>query len=232
MTYFVTGATGFIGRHLLERLLERKGTIHCLVRKESLAKFKALCEELGADEDRLVAVVGDLAKPKLGVAPATQKALGGKIKHVFHLAALYDLAADEASQVTANVEGTRHALEFADAIKAGCFHHVSSIAAAGLYSGVFREDMKVEVRPCGRRTPIQGGSGEPGAFPKTALQGRKWRIEGRMARDSGMVATKADRRGAWIEAGRRRSGSRSRRENRVAAQQTPRTIHERCATSD
>src|SRR6478609_4139769 len=141
MTNFVTGATGFIGRHLLERLLERKGTIHCLVRKESLAKFKALREELGADESRLVAVVGDLAKPKLGVTPAAQKELGGKVKHFFHLAALYDLAADEASQVVANVEGTRHALEFAEAVKAVCFHHVSSIAAAGLYPGVFREDM-------------------------------------------------------------------------------------------
>ncbi|HEY6942217.1 SDR family oxidoreductase [Dokdonella sp.] len=141
MAYFVTGATGFIGRHLLERLLEREGTIHCLVRKESMAKFKALREELGADEERLVAVVGDLAKPKLGVAPAAQKEFSGKIRHFFHLAALYDLAADEESQVVANVEGTRHALEFAGAIKAGCFHHVSSIAAAGLYPGVFREDM-------------------------------------------------------------------------------------------
>ncbi|HEU4663256.1 MAG TPA: SDR family oxidoreductase [Dokdonella sp.] len=141
MAYFVTGATGFIGRHLLERLLEREGTIQCLVRKESMARFKALRDELGADDKRLAAVVGDLAKPKLGIAPAAQKQFAGKIRHFFHLAALYDLAADEESQVVANVEGTRHALEFADAIKAGCFHHVSSIAAAGLYPGVFREDM-------------------------------------------------------------------------------------------
>jgi hypothetical protein len=141
MTYFVTGATGFIGRHLLERLVERKGTIHCLVRKESLAKLDELRERLGIDDKRLVAVVGDLSKPGLGVTPATRRALAGKVKHFFHLAALYDLAADEESQVVANVEGTRHALELADALKAGCFHHVSSIAAAGLYPGVFREDM-------------------------------------------------------------------------------------------
>jgi len=141
MTYFVTGATGFIGRHLLERLLQREGTIHCLVRKESLAKFKAIAQELGAGEGRLVAVVGDLSRPKLGVAPATRQALAGKVKHFFHLAALYDLGADAESQVLANVEGTRHALEFAEAIRAGCFHHTSSIAAAGLYPGVFREDM-------------------------------------------------------------------------------------------
>ncbi len=141
MTYFVTGATGFIGKRLIEKLLTRKGTIHCLVRKESMPRFKALVETYGDDGKRLVAVVGDLAKPRLGIAPATLRALGGKIRHFFHLAAIYDLAADADSQIVANVEGTRHAIEAAEALRVGCFHHVSSIAAAGLYSGVFREDM-------------------------------------------------------------------------------------------
>ena len=141
MTYFVTGATGFIGRHLLEKLLLRKGRIHCLVRKESMPRFEALRERLGADKDRLVAVVGDIGKPRLGLSPAALKSLGGKVGHFFHLAALYDLSASEESQVRANVEGTRHAVQLAETLKAGCFHHVSSIAAAGLYPGVFREDM-------------------------------------------------------------------------------------------
>jgi NAD(P)-dependent dehydrogenase (short-subunit alcohol dehydrogenase family) len=141
MSYFVTGATGFIGRQLLRKLLQRKGTIHCLVRKESLGKFKELREELGAGDERLVAVTGDLAKPRLGIAPQTVRELNGKVRHFFHLAALYDLTADAQSQITTNVEGTRHALDFAESIKAGVFHHVSSIAAAGLYPGVFREDM-------------------------------------------------------------------------------------------
>ncbi|PKO64384.1 MAG: hypothetical protein CVU23_08690, partial [Betaproteobacteria bacterium HGW-Betaproteobacteria-17] len=52
-----------------------------------------------------------------------------------------DLSADAASQQIANIDGTRHAMELAEAIGAGCFHHTSSIAAAGLYHGVFREDM-------------------------------------------------------------------------------------------
>ncbi len=144
MTYFVTGATGFIGRHLLEELLARKGDIYCLVRKESLQKFEALRATCGDDGNRLIAVSGDLAKPALGVSPVQRKSLAGKVRHFFHLAAIYDLAADAASQVTANVDGTRHALQLADALKAGCFHHISSIAVAGMYSGVFREDMFAE----------------------------------------------------------------------------------------
>jgi NAD(P)-dependent dehydrogenase (short-subunit alcohol dehydrogenase family) len=141
MTYFVTGATGFIGRHLLEKLLVRKGRIHCLVRKESLPRFEALRERLGVGSDRLVAVVGDIGKPRLGLTPATLKGLVGKVAHFFHLAALYDLSASEEVQTRANIDGTRHAIQLAEALKAGCFHHVSSIAAAGLYPGVFREDM-------------------------------------------------------------------------------------------
>ena len=43
--------------------------------------------------------------------------------------------------MTTNIEGTRHAVGLTKSIGAKHFHHVSSIAAAGLYEGVFREDM-------------------------------------------------------------------------------------------
>ena len=141
MTYFVTGATGFLGRFLVDKLLKRKGSIHVLVRKGSEKKLDAIAEKMGWDRRRIVVVTGDLAKPKLGLSAAQLKALNGKVQHFFHLAAIYDLSADAESQKVANVEGTRHAIELAQAIKAGCFHHTSSIAAAGLYPGVFREDM-------------------------------------------------------------------------------------------
>ena len=141
MSYFVTGATGFLGRFLVDRLLKRKGSIHVLVRKGSEKKLDAIAEKMGWDRRRILVVSGDLAKPKLGLSAAQIKALTGKVQHFFHLAAIYDLSADAESQKIANVEGTRHAVELAKVIKAGCFHHTSSIAAAGLYPGVFREDM-------------------------------------------------------------------------------------------
>ncbi len=141
MTYFVTGATGFIGRHLVSNLLKRKGDVHVLVRKQSQGKLKELVERMGWDAKRVIAVTGDLSKPKLGVSAAQMKSLQGKIKHVFHLAAVYDLAASAEAQVGPNVDGTRHAVQFAESVAAKCFHHTSSIAVAGYYSGVFREDM-------------------------------------------------------------------------------------------
>jgi NAD(P)-dependent dehydrogenase (short-subunit alcohol dehydrogenase family) len=141
MSYFVTGATGFIGRHLIGNLLRRKGTIHVLVRKGSQKKLEDLIETMGWDASRIETVMGDLGKPKLGLSAAQVKALSGKVKHFFHLAAIYDLSADAESQKLANIDGTRNAVQLAEAIKAGCFHHTSSIAVAGLYPGVFREDM-------------------------------------------------------------------------------------------
>jgi NAD(P)-dependent dehydrogenase (short-subunit alcohol dehydrogenase family) len=141
MNYLVTGATGFIGRNLVSRLLQREGTVYALVRAGSRGRLEELRTGWGADGARVVPVAGDLSQPGLGISEEDLITLRGSIDHFFHLAAIYDMTADAEAQEVANIEGTRHAVQLAGAVEAGCFHQVSSIAAAGLYSGVWREDM-------------------------------------------------------------------------------------------
>jgi len=141
MSYFITGGTGFIGQNLIELLLKRRGKVYVLVRKGSMEKLETLKSRWGKAADKIVPVSGDLTKPRLGISAAKRRELEGKIDHVFHLAAIYDLKADAASQEITNNKGTLNTVRFAEAVQAKRFHHVSSIAAAGLYPGVFREDM-------------------------------------------------------------------------------------------
>jgi NAD(P)-dependent dehydrogenase (short-subunit alcohol dehydrogenase family) len=132
----VTGATGFIGRFLVEQLLERDDAkVFALVREGSRGRLDDLGKRLDAG-DRLVPVPGDLSRDRLGIDSFDEK-----IDHFFHLAAIYDMAADEETMMRANVEGTRHVAEFANSIDVGRFHHTSSIAVAGGFEGLFREDM-------------------------------------------------------------------------------------------
>ena len=146
MEYFVTGATGFIGRHLVERLLAREGTIHALVRPASRERLDALIAEWGA-AGRVVPVDGDLAEPLLGVDEATREALRGRVGHFFHLAAIYDMTADETRNAVLNVGGTRNAVDLANDLGAGILHHASSIAVAGEFKGHFTEDSFDEGQP-------------------------------------------------------------------------------------
>src|SRR3954471_5186954 len=105
MAYFVTGATGFIGRHLIEELVDhREGTIFVLCRESSLDRMESLIQSWGPG--RVVAVLGDLSAERLGVDQAWvdehTAASGQRIDHFFHLAAIYDMTADDATNEQLN----------------------------------------------------------------------------------------------------------------------------------
>jgi len=148
MNYFITGGTGFIGQNLIGELLRKKKSaiVYVLVRRDSKKKFETLKSNWGSSARRVIPITGDLTRPMLGIAAKKRRELDGEINHVFHLAAVYDLMADGESQVRVNVDGTANAVRFAENVKAKRFHHMSSIAAAGLFPGIFREDMFEEAQ--------------------------------------------------------------------------------------
>ncbi len=142
MIYFVTGASGFIGKRLVRALLSHPGsTVYFLLRDPSAERVTKLQAYWQVDGKSTIPVAGDLTKAGLGVAPNDLAVLKNRVDHVFHLGAVYALDADPAIEMQTNVDGTRNAVHFAEAIGARRLHHMSSIAAAGLYPGVFREDM-------------------------------------------------------------------------------------------
>lgn len=137
----VTGATGFIGRHLVRRLLADGRTVRCLVRRSS--KLDRL------PVDRVELHYGDVTDPRTLVGAATD------VSVVYHLAAMGHVSAitENARRLfrAVNVQGTASLL--AECLRGPVekFLHVSSTAAMGLIDGE-TADESTPPRP---RTPYQ-----------------------------------------------------------------------------
>lgn len=174
MAYFVTGGTGFIGRHLVSELAKRGEPIHVLVRPGSRARLERVVRDCGERGSLIVAVEGDLASELLGVTARDRARLIGGIRHFFHLGAVYDLAAESGELERANVLGTRNALALARELDAGCFHLVSSIAVAGRYRGTFTEEMFEEAQHLDHEHPYFRTKHESEALVRAS--GIPWRV--------------------------------------------------------
>ncbi|MEI7891983.1 MAG: SDR family oxidoreductase [Myxococcales bacterium] len=142
MAYLVTGASGFIGKHLIDLLLQREGSkVYALVRASSRDAFLDVAKKRwGQQAHRVIPVLGDITLPKCGLDDSKLAELPEAVSAVFHLAALYDLGVSHEIAHKSNVQGTRHAVSLANQLGVR-FHYVSSIAVAGQHKGHFREDM-------------------------------------------------------------------------------------------
>ncbi|MEU2101092.1 SDR family oxidoreductase [Nocardia sp. NPDC019255] len=134
-TYIVTGGTGFLGRRVVQDLLDHdaEAIVHVLVRETSLGKFTDIASGWRGAE-RVYALIGDLTAEGLGLACEAPQA-----DHIVHLGAVYDMTADEDTAHAANVTGTRSVLALAAELGA-VLHHVSSVAVAGDHKGKFFEE--------------------------------------------------------------------------------------------
>lgn len=122
MKVLVTGATGFIGLHLVQKLAEEGSEVICLVRKTSCKKRVEMLTKLGAQ-----IYYGDITNE------GSLKHLPADVDIIYHLAALVDhslVGYEPYYQI--NVIGTRNLIERFLNSDLKKFVFVSSIAAIGL----------------------------------------------------------------------------------------------------
>jgi thioester reductase-like protein len=145
-TILFTGFPGFIGVHLIPRLLELLpgASLECLVQEKFLraadASVAALATSHPHTKGRIRLVTGDITAPGLGLAAGASKTLARRVTGCFHLAAVYDLAVAKDVGTRINVEGTKNVLEFlAGAPGFKRLDYVSTAYVSGTAVGTFKE---------------------------------------------------------------------------------------------
>ncbi len=143
-TLFITGFPGFIADRLLERLARKQCRFILLVQPSFLTRAKheiaRIAQLSGKSVDDFEIVTGDISQPGLGLAPTDAERAREETTHVFHLAAVYDLAVPRELAMRVNVGGTRNVLEFVRAMpRLAHFHYVSTCYVAGKREGTILE---------------------------------------------------------------------------------------------
>jgi len=151
----LTGATGFVGKVVLEELLRRRAELGvervlALVRardpEHAAARLRAdvtaspcFAAHPRGWEARVEPLPGDVTRPGLGLSPALRARVAAEVTHVIHCAASVEFTRPIAEALAVNTRGALHALEIA--------HECASLAA---YVGVSTAYVTPHPDPFGR----------------------------------------------------------------------------------
>jgi thioester reductase-like protein len=132
----LTGATGMLGAFMLAELLRTSAAeVHCLVRDDGGApgaRLRAHLEALGLWDPgfagRIVAVVGDLGLPGLGLGQDGFAALAAQVEVIYHCGVMAHFLRPYAALRAVNVLGTAELLRLAATGATRAVHHVSTLA--------------------------------------------------------------------------------------------------------
>jgi pyochelin synthetase len=132
----LTGATGFLGTYILQKLLQNTDYhIFCLIRcsnsSHGLERLRQAAQEKGLtvpiDRARLTIVPGELSEPKFGLSEALYKTLANEVDTIVHNASIINLMDPLSALYPTNVGGANRVLELASTTKIKPIHYVSTI---------------------------------------------------------------------------------------------------------
>jgi len=156
---FLTGATGFLGAHLLSDLLTHtEGRVTCLVRatnsETARKRIESNLERYGVghldSSARVDVIVGDLALPRFGLSEQAFSELAADVDVILHNGANVNLVHPYETLRDANVNGTREILRLACREKLKPIHYVSTYTVHATLESrgrVISEDAALP--PCG-----------------------------------------------------------------------------------
>ncbi|PAV29766.1 3-beta hydroxysteroid dehydrogenase [Virgibacillus profundi] len=115
-TYFLTGYPGFLASSLITQLIKdhKKDIekIHLLVlpslKDKAVKEITSLTERNELNPDFFNIIPGDITVPSMKIDAAMNNTLKSSVTHVFHLAAIYDLAVPKDIAFRVNVNGTKN----------------------------------------------------------------------------------------------------------------------------
>jgi thioester reductase-like protein len=139
---FLTGATGFVGSHLLVELLAlpQVKTVVCLVRAQDSSQARLRIQDAYKwlrlantleQEEKILALCGDVAKPNLGLTHSQYAHFATWCSVIFHLAAHVNFVQPYSSHRDSNVQGMLNILCFSQEARSKSVHYASSISAYG-----------------------------------------------------------------------------------------------------
>jgi len=152
---FVTGATGFVGSHLTNRLLKDGHRVTALARgsrtssaRDRILDVLTLVSESDsrnkAGLDQLNVLEGDISQPNLGVDRDILQKTSQSIDETWHCAASLSFAEEERDEIfRMNVEGVRNIIDVVKQTPGRRLHHVSTAYVAGIRDTALESEINV-----------------------------------------------------------------------------------------